>query len=205
MPSLGIAPRRMTWAAVVLLVFLAAGPFVSAQQSTRRPASSEALQHWRIVESVLKHPRCLNCHTTTQYTRQADEQRPHQFRVTRGHDDKGPPGARCTTCHQAQNAAGGGPPGVPDWHAAPRSMAWERAPGEAMSSDQLCRTLLDRKKNGNRDIAALQEHMAKDKLVLWAWSPGLAVGGDARTVPPVSHDAFLQALRLWAEAGAVCP
>lgn len=205
MPARIFTPRRMSVAAVVLLGFAVAGSLVSAQQSTLRLAGPEALQQWRIVESVLKHPRCLNCHTTTEYTRQTDELRPHQFRATRGRDDKGPPGARCTTCHQAQNAAGGGPPGVPDWHAAPRSMAWERAPGEAMPSRQLCRTLLDRKKNGNRDTAALLEHMANDKLVLWAWSPGLTPGGGARTVPPVSHDAFLKAFKQWSEAGAVCP
>jgi hypothetical protein len=184
---------------------LATGALVSAQQPVQRPTRAEALARWQAVESVLTHPRCINCHTSTQYPRQTDDRRPHQFRVVRGPADKGVPGAMCTSCHQAQNTVPGGPPGVPNWHLAPLSMAWERAPGVAMVPAQLCRTLLDRKKNGNRDVAALIAHMESDKLVLWGWQPGSSPSGEPRSRPPLAHNQFVDALKAWAQAGAPCP
>jgi hypothetical protein len=186
-------------------VVLCAGitSMVLAQQP--RGTTPDARQHWTTIETVLTHPRCLNCHTSTAYPRQSDDRHRHQFRVLRGPAGKGVPGALCTTCHQSANAAVAGPPGAPDWHAAPLSMAWEVAPGTPMSGRQLCRTLLDTKRNGNRNLAALQSHLASDALVRWAWAPGNISTGEARMTPPVSHEVFLAALKSWADADAPCP
>jgi hypothetical protein len=186
-------------------IVLGTGAWVSAQQPDQRTLRVEGLAQWKAVESVLTHPRCVNCHTSTEYPRQTDDRRPHQFRVARGKDDKGVPGAMCSSCHQEQNTVSGGPPGAPNWHLAPLSMAWERAPGVTMMASQLCRTLLDRRKNGNRDVAALIEHMANDKLVLWAWAPGASPSGEPRARPPLAHEQFTGALNAWAQAGAPCP
>src|SRR5215510_6394899 len=54
---------------------------------------SSAGDEWRVIESVLTHPRCINCHTATDYPRQGDDRHIHQFRVVRGPDDRGAPGA----------------------------------------------------------------------------------------------------------------
>jgi hypothetical protein len=69
-----------------------------------------------------------------------------------------------------------------------------------LSSGNLCRTIKDRQKNGGRDFAALDHHVAEDKLVLWGWNPG--TGRAAVSVP---HDEFVGAFRTWVAAGAPCP
>jgi hypothetical protein len=42
--------------------------------------------------------------------------------------------------------------------------------------------------------------METDPLVLWAWNPGAG-----RSKPALSHDEFVRALKIWAEAGLPCP
>lgn len=177
----------------------------AAGQSSAKPVSNEAQQQWKVVESVLLHPRCLNCHTATDYPRQGDDRHRHQFRVMRGHEGKGVPGALCMACHQATNQNSSGVPGGKGWHLAPLSMAWERAPGVPMKSAELCRRLLDKKRNGNMDLPKLKEHMNTEPLVLWAWEPGNHKDGTPRTLPPVSHADFLTAFGQWADGGAPCP
>jgi hypothetical protein len=51
------------------------------------------------VAQVLRHPRCLNCHTASDYPRQGDDRHPHRFLVARGQDDRGAYGKRCNECH----------------------------------------------------------------------------------------------------------
>ncbi len=159
---------------------------------------------WVRIESVLTHPRCLNCHTSTGYPTQGDDRHRHQFRVQRGADDKGAAGMRCSTCHQAQNQANG-VPGAPGWHLAPRSMAWEAAPGVAMKGAPLCRTLTDRTKNGGLTLAQLQAHFETEPLVQWAWNPGADAQGRRRKLPPVPRAEFMQAVAEWLKQGAPCP
>jgi hypothetical protein len=168
-------------------------------------AQATALEDWKRIESVLTHPRCINCHTMTDFPRQGDERRRHQFRVVRGPDNKGAPGAPCTSCHQAENQPASGVPGAPGWHLAPLSMAWEAKPGVIMSGPQLCRTLLDPKKNHGMDLAKLQMHVAEDPFIRWSWQPGTDSSGKARTVPPIGHKEFVEVFARWARAGAPCP
>ncbi len=146
------------------------------------------------VASVLTHPRCLNCHTTTAYPRQGDQQLPHTQNVQRGGDNKGSPVMRCVGCHQPQNQDR--VPGAADWHLAPLSMGWEgRTPA------QICAAIKNPARNGGRKTAKqIVEHMVSDPLVLWAWAPGAG-----RSTPPLSHADFVVALKTWAERGMPCP
>jgi alcohol dehydrogenase (cytochrome c) len=160
---------------------------------------------WQKVYSVLASPRCINCHTVTNYTRQGNDRHPHIYGVVKGVDDKGAPVGRCAACHGDTNNAVTGTPGRPDWHAAPLPMAWESAPGRLMTSPELCAQIKDPLRNGNRDLAKLLEHVTDERLVLWAWDPGARWNGEARDTPPLSHEEFVHAVKEWIEAGASCP
>src|SRR6266446_5997120 len=75
------------------------------------------------IVPVLKHPRCLNCHSTGDFPRQGDDGRIHIQNVRRGPDGKGKFGQKCIACHQEYNVAGlNMPPGAPNWHLPPPSM-----------------------------------------------------------------------------------
>jgi hypothetical protein len=170
-----------------------AGPVATgtAQPSTDREAS---LQAFRRITEVLRHPRCLNCHPTGDFPRQADDRHRHRMLVQRGPDDRGTPALKCATCHQTVNTADGRVPGAPHWQLAPRSMGWE-----GLSDADLCRVLKDPAKNRGRSVEALVEHMTADRLVQWAWSPG------ERTPPPIGQREFHDLVRRWARTGAACP
>ncbi|MEM7167446.1 MAG: hypothetical protein AAF581_18440 [Planctomycetota bacterium] len=144
---------------------------------------------------MLRHPRCLNCHTQTAFVRVGDDRRPHGMNVVRGPHNNGVPGMRCSSCHQKENQALVGVPGALHWQAAPLSMAWE-----SMDDHDLARALLDPLKNGDRSLSDLTKHMKLDPLVLWSWDPG-----PGRAVPPVDHATFVRAFESWVDNGAVLP
>lgn len=158
-------------------------------------ASEQSQDAFKVVASVLRHPRCLNCHTNTDFVRVGDERMPHRMNVLRGANNKGVPGMRCSSCHQAENQNEVGVPGAPHWSAAPLSMGWE-----GLDDRSLAMALLDTKQNGNRTLADLSKHMSTDPLVLWGWNPG-----EGREQPPVDHDAFVAAFEAWIQNGAVLP
>jgi hypothetical protein len=158
----------------------------------RRASSLEAFAR---MAPVLQHPRCLNCHSTTQHPTQGHDKSRHTFGVVRGADDKGATGLRCASCHQTQNMAASRVPGAPHWQLAPLSMGWE-----GKSLKELCRALVDLAANGGRDPAALAKHMQEDPLVQWAWSPG-----GKRDAPPVGRKEFHDLAVTWADTGAACP
>ena len=157
------------------------------------------------IASVLVHPRCVNCHPMTDYPRQGNDRHRHLFLVARGTDDRGAAGARCTLCHQSQTQRDSGVPGAADWRMAPLAMAWESEPGVVMTAGALCRRVLDKSRNGGRDLHALEEHLQNDHFIQWAWNPGVNSRGQARETPPLSHEEFMQAVRRWTAAGAPCP
>lgn len=182
--TLGPSPEgrgKTRWPALLLLLLLA-------------PAGQAAATLFDPIASVLQHPRCMNCHTVTDFPRQGDERKRHAQRVIRGEDGHGAPTLQCAACHQETNIDHGGVPGAPHWHLAPLGMAWE-----GLNNTQLCETLKDRSRNGDRDVDALIEHMRSDALVLWGWSPGAG-----RTLPPLTHPQFMQALEAWRAAGSPC-
>lgn len=184
---------RVVSALAVVSAGLALSASWAAAQSPDARAN-ESLQAFVRIAEVLRHPRCMNCHPVGDFPRQADDRHRHRMLVARGPDGFGTPVMRCTTCHQTVNTADGRVPGAPHWHLAPRSMGWE-----GLTDGALCRALKDPKKNGQRTVPALVQHMTTDALVQWAWSPG------DRVPPPVSQYDFHEAVRAWARTGAACP
>ena len=150
------------------------------------------------IVPVLKHPRCLNCHSTGDFPRQGDDGHVHIQNVRRGPDGKGRFGQKCTACHQEYNVSGlNMPPGAPNWHLPPASMPmiWEgRTPG------QICRQIKDPKQNNGKTITQIVEHVTSDKLVMWGWAPG-----EGRNPVPMPHDEFARRFQDWARLGAACP
>jgi hypothetical protein len=146
---------------------------------------------------VLRHPRCMNCHSSGDFPRQGDDSHPHIMDVRRGTDGHGVNGVKCTTCHQDHNLPGVHmPPGAPDWGlpSSTTPMIWE-----GLNDRELCQLFKDPKRNGHRTVAQIVEHM-HTPLVLWGWSPG-----EGRTPIPYSEKSFLENVKLWAENGAGCP
>ena len=140
----------------------------------------KSLQAFSKILTVLKSPRCINCHPSGDVPHQGDDQHLHGFGVTRGKDDHGTPVQQCSTCHHDSNTLYSNVPGAPHWALAPLSMAWF-----GLSDAEIGQALIDRKKNGNKTPLQLVDHMSNDSLVLWAWKPGYG-----RTLPPVPLDEF---------------
>jgi hypothetical protein len=96
-------------------------------------------------------------------------------------------------------------PGIPFWELAPAVVAWESAPGVPFTGPELCAQLKDPARNGHRSLADLLKHLTDDNFVNWAFNPGIRPNGEARTTPPISHDALVQAFQKWMDEGAPCP
>ena len=174
----------------------------SAPATARR---SEGLAAWQQIYSVLASPRCINCHTATNYPQQGDDRHRHFANVIRGPEGKGVPGLNCVSCHQTENADSTGVPGGHNWHLAPLSMRWQDTNDQPLSSAAVCRAVTDRGKNHGLDGAGLLKHHEEEPLVLWAWNPGRRPDGTMRRLPPLTHAEFVTATRTWVEAGTPCP
>ena len=176
-------------------------------QKTQAKASTRAdgLAAWQQVYSVLTHPRCINCHTATNYPQQGDDRHRHFANVVRGPDGEGVPALQCVTCHQEANADSTGVPSADGWRLAPLSMKWQDLDDKILSSAEVCNTITDKSKNNNLDGAGLVKHHEEEPLVLWAFRPGRRVDGSMWTLPPLTHEQFVEATREWVEAGTPCP
>ena len=163
-------------------------------------STTDSAQLFMQMHTVLTHPRCLNCHPKGDSPKQGNEARLHVPPMTRGPHDDGPPGMHCGTCHQTANFAPSGVPGAPTWHLAPQSMAWE-----GRTAGEICRQMLDRKRNGGKTLAQIVEHLTEDKLVAWGWEPGVDVNRRAREPVPIPKPEFNRIVRAWAASGAACP
>ena len=167
-----------------------ASEFTSIAEETER---SQAL----FVEAgkVLQHPRCVNCHPAGDSPLQGDNGELHEPPVERGLGGIGVVGMRCTTCHMKENFDPVGVPGADHWVLAPRKMAWE-----GLTLGEICEQIKDPKRNGNRNLEKLHEHMAEDALVAWGWHP------DAGREPvPGTQEVFAGLIQAWIDTGAVCP
>jgi hypothetical protein len=147
------------------------------------------------VAKVLTHPRCVNCHTPDSSPRQGDVHELHDPPVMRGAGDRGVVGMQCMTCHQDHNLELSRVPGAPGWHLAPLAMVWLDQTPHA-----ICEQIKDRKRNGDRSLADLHEHLAKDRLVAWGWSPGAD-----RTPAPGTQAQLGELVAAWIDTGAECP
>jgi hypothetical protein len=161
-----------------------------------RDASASAAAFAAIVP-VLRHQRCMNCHSSGDFPRQGDDGHRHTMNVRRGLYGEGVAGLKCSTCHQDHNLQGEHmPPGAPGWHLpTPReTMIWE-----GLSDRQLCELFKNSAANGHRSVDEIVRHM-NTPLVLWAWHPG-----EGRAPVPMPQDEFLAKVKEWAASGAACP
>ncbi len=198
MPNRALAKIALA-AALLSCACLASGGLApaNADDPGERAASLAAFAR---IAPVFQSPRCMNCHTVTDFPRQGDDRHPHIMNVRRGAEDHGSPGLPCSTCHQRANQAASGVPGADeDWHLAPLAMGWE-----GLSAGELCRHLLDPARNGGRTGAGVLDHL-QTNLVRWAWSPGLTRTGAARSTPPMAYEQFLSEAQSWIATGAACP
>lgn len=183
------------YVSTLILAATACTQKVSPEQQAR------GVEAFATVEKVFQHPRCSNCHIPGDQPLQFDAQTPHMMSVVRGPDGKGAVGLPCASCHGEANLPASygpnAPPGAPHWSLPPpdHKMAWIGLP-----ASQLCEMVKDRKRNGDRDFAALFKHVSEDKLVLWGWAPG-----GNRAPVPVPHDQFVLAFKTWIDAGGPCP
>ena len=164
--------------------------FASIKDRTKRSAAM-----FTELGKVLTHPRCMNCHPADDRPRQGEEGRLHQPPVERGTDGHGLPAMRCSICHQKANFDPGRMPGNPEWHLAPREMAWE---GKTLA--EICVQIKDPKRNGNRSLADLVHHIGEDTLVGWAWAPGYG-----RQPAPGTQKQAGALVEAWVKTGAACP
>jgi hypothetical protein len=147
------------------------------------------------LAKVLTHPRCVNCHPAGDHPHQGERGRLHQPPVARGADGFGLPAMRCPICHQRANFEPAGIPGHPEWHLAPREMAWE---GKTLR--EICEQIKDRERNGGRSLEELAHHIGTDTLVGWAWAPGFG-----RQTAPGTQQQAGALVEAWARTGAACP
>jgi cytochrome c5 len=188
--------------------FVSQGNAQSAERDTLQPPSAfqnigDPAQRSRAlfteIGKVLTHARCMNCHPAGDQPLQGADHRIHF-----------PPSHRpglnvfgdaCTACHTDRNFTVPTPttfqsiPGHPRWELAPLSMAWE-----GKSLGEICRQLKDKTRNGGRDLAMLQEHIAKDDLVAWGWNPGAG-----REPAPGNQELAGRLAQAWIDSGAECP
>ncbi|WP_216649993.1 hypothetical protein [Lewinella sp. W8] len=153
-----------------------------------------------LMMNVLTHKRCVNCHPNGDRPRQGEDSHYHNFGVVRGPDNHGLEGLTCNTCHQSENDDFSGVPGAPEWSLAPIEMYWE-----GLSRTEIAHSMLDPERNGGRNLKELVKHLTEHELVLWAWEPGVNSEGIPREPPPVSKEKYIEAVKAWAEAGAVVP
>jgi hypothetical protein len=198
---------RVSLASLMVLGFAGAlwfsRPVAAAEQpaSPNKIAAAAASDDGALFAAfvpVLRHPRCMNCHSQGDFPRQGDDGHPHTMNIRRGPGGFGVTSVKCSTCHQDHNLGGAHlPPGAPSWHLPPPSMPmiWQ-----GLTDAQLCESIKDPKQNRNRNIDQLVEHLTEDKLVMWGWKPG-----EGRTPVPMPHDEFAAKVKQWQAAGAPCP
>ncbi len=158
-----------------------------------RQARSRAL--FAEASRVIFHPRCVNCHPSDDSPRQRDAAEMHDPPVLRGPTDRGVTGMECTSCHQDKNVQLARVPGAPNWHLAPKAMAWQ-----ARSPAAVCAQIKDPARNGGKSLAQIADHAAHDTLVAWGWAPG-----SGREPAPGSQERFGALVAAWIDTGAACP
>ena len=168
--------------------------FASIQDKTERSRSI-----FNEIGKLLTSPRCMNCHPAGEHPLQGNDHHAHMPPVWRG--ENGHFATECSGCHTEHNmtlheaASYQSIPGHPRWGLAPLSMAWE-----GKSIGEICRQLKDIERNGGRNVAMLQDHVAHDDLVGWAWNPGAG-----REPAPGSQEDAGKLMQAWVDSGAECP
>jgi len=178
----------LKWCAVIALGVMP--PLAAADDQQARSAALFA-QAGKVIQS----PRCLNCHPVERRPTQGDDSHAHVPPM-----QERAPGMPCASCHGNQTVATlsssiASIPGHPQWGLAPASMAWQ-----GKSLEEICAQIKDGARNGGRSLAQIQEHMATDSLVGWAWHPG-----EGREPAPGTQRQFGALIQAWIASGAHCP
>jgi hypothetical protein len=185
----------------IVLLLAAAAVLFAASQVSGAGSEADAQKAFAVVQKVLQHPRCQNCHIPGDEPLQFDDGRVHAQNVVRGSNGMGAKGLACNVCHETENPpASYGPnmpPGAPGWRL---PSARHKMVFIGLSGAELCRHLKDKEENGGMDLAALLKHVSEDKLVLWGWDPGVG-----RAPVDVPHAELVAAFRRWVDGGAPCP
>src|ERR1044072_10057472 len=84
---------------VVVGAWVGAARFAEADTIT----TAQGLAAWEQVYSVLTSPRCINCHTATNYPQQGDDRHRHVANVVRGSEGKGVAGLNFARWHTDKN------------------------------------------------------------------------------------------------------
>lgn len=204
---------RMNWLGtiVVLLTALLAfssfmvglgdetpGPRNTLYHSPALKDSIKSKKAFLAAYKVLMSPRCMNCHPAGDIPLQGDDSHLHTQGVKRGIDGKGLYALKCANCHQPKNTPGlNMPPGNPKWQLPPAAM---KMVFQGKSPRELAAQLKDPKRNGNKTLEQLIDHVTNDQLVLGGWNPG-----DGRSLPPLSHAEFAKNFKAWIDNGAYLP
>lgn len=162
------------------------------------PTKADSVAAFESIVTVLRNPRCLNCHSIGDFPRQGDDGHPHAMNVRRGPDGNGVTAEKCATCHQDHNLdAEHLPPGAPNWHLPPANMPmiWQ-----GLTDRGICEQLKDPAQNGHRSLNDLIEHFGDDKLVAWGWNPG-----PGRAPVPMPREELVSKVKIWIAGGATCP
>jgi len=168
--------------------------------STIRDEDARSVALFVEAARVMTSPRCMNCHPPTRQPTQGDDLHAHVPTMFSGPRDTGVPGLPCGSCHGPANAVTLASsiatiPGNPHWRLAPASMAWQ-----GKSLRDICLQVQDPERNGRRSLSNLQQHMATDPLVGWAWHPG-----EGRAPAPGTQAQFGALIKAWIATGARCP
>jgi hypothetical protein len=184
----------------LFLFAIAAGVVLAFTAASGQDRQADAVQSFAVVQKVLQHPRCQNCHIPGDAPLQFDEGRVHGQNVKRAANGMGAAGLHCNACHSTENPPASygphTPPGAPGWRL-PSSQ--HKMVFIGLSGGELCRQLKNKAENGGRDLAGLRHHL-DDKLVTWGWDPGVG-----RKPVDVPRDQFIAAFERWAKAGGPCP
>jgi hypothetical protein len=173
-----------------LLMLLLAGCTAASAQP-----DADGVKAFATVYKILMHPRCMNCHPAGDAPLQFDTSTPHAMNITRRSEANGVP---CAACHRSKNnPKPNQPPGAPNWHLPP---AANPMIFEGRTPKQLCEQLKNPQHTGGKDLKALLDHVAHDKLVGWGWDPG-----PGRTPVPIPRAEAVRAMEAWIAAGAPCP
>ena len=178
----------------------------TSKKLTYIPVKKEAItllenkDNFNKMMDVLMHPRCMNCHPSDNVPKQGIESHPHYFGMEGGEKDQGFEATKCATCHQTENNNFSGVPGAPHWGLAPQKMAWK-----GLTRKEIAAVILDKSKNGGKDLKGVEKHLTEDDLVLWAWNPGIDAAGNKREKPPISEEEFKEVVKEWIANGAIIP
>src|ERR1700687_2455309 len=94
-PSTTLAILALGSVLLLFQPFAAAVP--PAKKDTPPPPAARDGSLFTALVPVLRHPRCMNCHSMRDFTREGDDGHPHAMNVRRGAEGHGVTAEKCRT------------------------------------------------------------------------------------------------------------